>query len=75
MEYNLWIDGQWVDSLGGGRLAVENPATGQKIAEVPDGSRADVDRAVQAAKTAFYKRLGFVPCGRFLSMGQGGGEF
>jgi betaine-aldehyde dehydrogenase len=54
MEHRLWINGEWVDSLGGGVMAVENPATGQKIAEVVDASRADVDRAVQAAKIAFY---------------------
>ena len=35
-------------------MAILNPATGKQIAAVPDGSRADVDRAVQAAKTAFY---------------------
>jgi betaine-aldehyde dehydrogenase len=35
-------------------MAVENPATGEKIAEVIDAGRADVDRAVQAAHTAFY---------------------
>jgi betaine-aldehyde dehydrogenase len=54
MDYKLWIDGKWVDSLGGGVMAVENPATGEKIAEVVDASPADVDRAVQAAKTAFF---------------------
>jgi betaine-aldehyde dehydrogenase len=54
MIYKLWIDGKWVDSQGGGVMAVENPATGEKFAEVVDASRADVDRAVQAAKTAFY---------------------
>ena len=54
MEYKLWIDGKWVDSQGGGSIVVENPSTGQKIAEVLDASRADVDRAVQAAKIAFY---------------------
>ena len=54
MEHKLWIDGHWVDSQGGGMMAVENPATGQKIAEVVDASKEDVDRAVQAAKKAFY---------------------
>ena len=24
--HRLWIDGQWVDSEGGGRMAIENPA-------------------------------------------------
>lgn len=50
MEFKLWIDGRWVDSKGGGRLAVENPATGEKMAEVSDASTVDVDHAVQAAK-------------------------
>ncbi len=53
MEHKLWIDGQWVESRGGGMMPVENPATGQKIAEVVDASLEDVDRAVQAAKRAF----------------------
>jgi betaine-aldehyde dehydrogenase len=54
MDYKLWIDGRWADSQGGSRMAVENPATGQVIAEVIDASRADVDTAVQAAHRAFY---------------------
>jgi len=54
MEYKLWINGEWVNTQGGGHIAVENPATEEKIAEVIDASRADVDRAVLAAKTAFY---------------------
>lgn len=54
MEYKLWIDGKWVDSKGGGKISVENPATGKKIAEVLDASPEDVNRAVEAAKTAFY---------------------
>lgn len=54
MEHKLWINGEWVDSQTGGRMAIENPATGETIAEVIDAGPADVDRAVQAAKTAFY---------------------
>ncbi len=54
MEHRLWIDGKWVDSKGGGKMAVENPATGKIIAEVVDASAEDVDLAVQAAKRAFY---------------------
>ncbi|GMV32286.1 MAG: gamma-aminobutyraldehyde dehydrogenase [Chloroflexi bacterium] len=54
MEHKLWIDGKWEDTKGGKMMAVENPATGKKFAEVIDASREDVDRAVQAAKTAFY---------------------
>ena len=54
MEHKLWIDGKWVDSKGGGKISVENPATGKKIAEVVDASPEDVNLAVQAAKKAFY---------------------
>jgi betaine-aldehyde dehydrogenase len=54
MDYRLWINGRWTDSQGGGVLAIENPASGEVIAEVPDASRADVDRAVRAAHEAFY---------------------
>src|SRR5437667_8374164 len=54
MENRLWIDGQWVESKGGGKTRVDNPATGEKIADVADASREDVDRAVQAAHNAFY---------------------
>jgi len=54
MEYRLWINGRWVDSRGGGVLSIENPATGEKIAEVVDASRVDVDAAVAAAREAFY---------------------
>ena len=54
MQHRHFIDGQWQDSDGGGQMAILNPATGEQIASVPDGSRADVGRAVQAAKTAFH---------------------
>ncbi|MFZ1041680.1 MAG: gamma-aminobutyraldehyde dehydrogenase [Anaerolineales bacterium] len=54
MEFKLWIDGKWVDSKGGGKISVENPATGKKIAEVVDANVEDVNLAVAAAKRAFY---------------------
>ncbi|TAK10741.1 MAG: gamma-aminobutyraldehyde dehydrogenase [Anaerolineae bacterium] len=54
MDYKLWINGEWAASKGGRMMDVINPANGEKIASVVDASVADVDRAVQAAKTAFY---------------------
>ncbi len=54
MTHQLWIDGQWTATQDGGVMRVENPASGALIAEVTDAGRADVDRAVQAAKAAFY---------------------
>ncbi|MFC5906236.1 aldehyde dehydrogenase family protein [Streptacidiphilus monticola] len=47
-----YIDGAWRHALGGGRIAVLNPATEQEIASVPAGSAADVDAAVTAARAA-----------------------
>ncbi|MDX2162609.1 MAG: gamma-aminobutyraldehyde dehydrogenase [bacterium] len=52
--YKLWINGAWVDSRGGSRMSIENPATGAIIAEVVDASAEDVNAAVGAAHTAFY---------------------
>lgn len=40
-------------SLDGKTFQTENPATGQVIADVQQAGKADVDRAVQAAKEAF----------------------
>src|SRR5215208_6117116 len=53
-KYKLWINGQWQDTQGGSLMSIEDPTTGKEIAEVINASREDVDRAVQAAKTAFY---------------------
>ncbi|HRC77862.1 MAG TPA: aldehyde dehydrogenase family protein, partial [Kouleothrix sp.] len=52
MQPQLWIDGAWSD--GAARMPVVNPATGAQYAEVASAGPADVDRAVQAARTAFY---------------------
>lgn len=48
-----YIGGQWVESDASAYLPVINPATCEIIAEVPDGTRADVDAAAKAAKEAF----------------------
>ena len=54
MNYKLWIDGAWADSQQGSLMQIENPANGSVIAEVVNGSHADVDAAVKAAQRAFY---------------------
>ncbi|MBI1258191.1 MAG: aldehyde dehydrogenase family protein [Chloroflexi bacterium] len=54
MAYKLWINGRWTETRDGSLMAVENPATGEQIAEVVNGGRADVDAAVSAARDAFY---------------------
>jgi aldehyde dehydrogenase (NAD+) len=52
----LFINNEFVDAVSGSSFEVINPATGDVIAEVADGSEKDIDRAVKAAKDAF--RLG-----------------
>src|SRR5215510_9997141 len=49
----MLIAGAWVDSASGRALDVENPARRVKIADIPRGTAADVERAVQAATQAF----------------------
>jgi len=47
------VAGDLVEAVEGGVREVVNPATGDVFAEVPEGTQADVDRAVAAAKAAF----------------------
>ena len=48
----MLIDGQWVDAQSGETFETINPATGEVLATLPRGGRADVDRAVAAARRA-----------------------
>jgi aldehyde dehydrogenase (NAD+) len=49
----FYIDGQWVDPLESQAVNVVNPATEQVSGQIALGSKADVDRAVKAARKAF----------------------
>ena len=51
--YQQFIGGEWVDSASGETLDVENPADGTVIAKVQASGATDVDRAAQAAASAF----------------------
>ena len=48
-----YIDGKWVDSEGGARREVINPATEEACAVISVGTVADVGKAVVAARRAF----------------------
>jgi 1-pyrroline dehydrogenase len=52
-RFRMFINGDWTDAAGGETTQVINPATEEVIAEVPKGGEADVDRAVEAARSAF----------------------
>ena len=60
-RYQNFVGGEWVDAVEGETAEVLNPATGETIAEVPQGSQADVDRAVEAAKRALPEWLETTP--------------
>ncbi|GAA2253184.1 aldehyde dehydrogenase [Streptomyces amakusaensis] len=49
----LFIGGRFTDPLGRATIEVVSPHTEQIIGRVPHASRADVDRAVATARTAF----------------------
>jgi aldehyde dehydrogenase (NAD+) len=49
----MFIGGQWVGSASGKTFETLNPTTGEAICQVAEGDKADIDRAVQAARKAF----------------------
>ncbi len=55
------VGGELVDAVEGGTMEVLNPATGEAIAEVPRGTEADVQRAVEAARKALPDWLDKTP--------------
>src|SRR5271155_1640890 len=49
----LFINNEWLPSTHNATLAVEDPSVGREISRIVDASKADVDRAVAAARKAF----------------------
>jgi aldehyde dehydrogenase (NAD+) len=54
-SYGLFINGQFQESTGGQRFPSINPANDAVLAEITESTDADVDNAVQAARTAYDK--------------------
>jgi len=52
-KHKMLINGKWVDAASGKRFPTYNPATGEVLAEIAEGDRKDIDRAVEAARNAF----------------------
>ncbi len=48
----LFIDGEWRDAAGGKRFGVDDPSTGERLAEVADASPQDALAALDAAVSA-----------------------
>ncbi|CAH2230442.1 jg1945 [Pararge aegeria aegeria] len=49
----LFINNEWVKSTDGRTFKTENPTNGKVIADVQQAGKADIDKAVKAAKDAF----------------------
>uniref|UniRef100_A0A7N6BD22 Aldehyde dehydrogenase domain-containing protein n=1 Tax=Anabas testudineus TaxID=64144 RepID=A0A7N6BD22_ANATE len=69
---HIFINNEWQDSVSGKVFPVYNPATGEQICEVQEAEKADVDKAVQAARLAFslgsvWRRMDASDRGRLLS--------
>jgi acyl-CoA reductase-like NAD-dependent aldehyde dehydrogenase len=68
IETRLFIGGEFVDAVQGGRITVTNPHDNSTLAEVSEATSADIDRAVEAAHKAFpgWKRVSASDRGRLL---------
>jgi betaine-aldehyde dehydrogenase len=63
-----FIDGEFADAAEGATTAVLNPATGEEIAQAPESTPADIDRAVKAARAAFPGWAATTPGERALAL-------
>ena len=49
----MLINGKWVDAVSGKTFPTYDPSTGEVLAKIAEGDRADIDLAVKAARKAF----------------------
>jgi acyl-CoA reductase-like NAD-dependent aldehyde dehydrogenase len=54
-DYQLYIDGQFVEGSEGERYIRRNPSDGQAVSSFISATNQDVDRAIAAARSAFDK--------------------
>uniref|UniRef100_A0A9L0JL50 Aldehyde dehydrogenase 1 family member A2 n=1 Tax=Equus asinus TaxID=9793 RepID=A0A9L0JL50_EQUAS len=67
----IFINNEWQNSESGRVFPVYNPATGEQVCEVQEADKADIDKAVQAARLAFslgsvWRRMDASERGRLL---------
>jgi succinate-semialdehyde dehydrogenase/glutarate-semialdehyde dehydrogenase len=53
LRQQAFVNGEWVGAADGRVMDVLNPATGEKIAQVPVMQRSDVARACEVANAAW----------------------
>uniref|UniRef100_A0A5F8GHE7 Aldehyde dehydrogenase 1 family member A3 n=1 Tax=Monodelphis domestica TaxID=13616 RepID=A0A5F8GHE7_MONDO len=51
----IFINNEWHESKSGKKFPTYNPSTVEKICEVEEGDKPDIDKAVEAAKAAFQR--------------------
>jgi acyl-CoA reductase-like NAD-dependent aldehyde dehydrogenase len=68
VQNKLFIDGEFVDAEARSRIPVLNPHDNSLITEVAEAQKADIDRAVDAARRAFpaWARMAAMDRGRLL---------
>jgi succinate-semialdehyde dehydrogenase / glutarate-semialdehyde dehydrogenase len=63
-DYQLIIEGAYIESTSGGRFPVTNPANSEAAGSVPDGTPEDANLAVEAAGRAFPAWAALAPGAR-----------
>ncbi|CAH1797144.1 unnamed protein product [Owenia fusiformis] len=68
----IFINNEFVKSVSGKTFPTNNPCTGEPIVQIQEGDKADVDKAVSAAKAAFklgspWRRMDASQRGRLLN--------
>lgn len=52
-EHHMYVDGNWVPSIGGATFEAVSPSTGEIIGTIPEGTREDAAGAIAAAGEAW----------------------
>src|SRR6202050_3508816 len=60
-RFQHFIGGEWQAPSAGEYFDTVDPSNGEKVASVAQGSSADIDAAVHAARAAYPKWLAFTP--------------
>src|SRR5512138_2462861 len=67
----LLINNRWMEAASGRTFSTVNPSSGEEICRVAEADKADVDRAVKAARQAFdrgpWRRMAASERGRLLN--------
>ena len=58
----LFINNQFVDAVSGKTFATVDPSDETEIAQIAEGDKADIDKAVRAARKAFEIGIYWTDC-------------